>query len=531
MFCDAGFFKLSTTCIACPVVPWPLLVFAVLLAVAVYLASKKRLSIRQTTLLKILFFYVQMVVVSLALEVDWPSTQTGFVEAVSLASGELGLPIVAECYVSVGWYASFAWSLIGLFAAVGSVWLVTLVMHWRRRTQWQATEDAQADFALMSRTAEWQRLFVAVAAGMHLPLIKVLLGAFACIKSDDGDLVVAGSDDGTSCTSATHLAVQVLSGVALFVFGIVGPIVAMLFVLRLRDKGEMDKAEVQAHWGALYEGYERHFAHLEGVVAIRKVFVTLSLVVPAGPGVVSLLLALQSGAWTLFVAVCRPYERVQGRVLFGLLGRDDIVNELEIVASSVVTLHQIVGGVSVVGNDGTVWLEVGVVLLVVTLSFLLVLVWQLIRAGRGREVNPSIFNMRRARLDQNNLLMQWSSALNSDDFESLERVWLEGVRHARQCAEFAAWKADPSSVRADDLPFVSMALAADETSRGQLESDLRQSIDLDAVHRIKVAAAESGHFDIVRAAVDREQSLAQPSSSRSKRPQTQIAPARLDPIQ
>ena len=509
-FCDAGFFKLSTTCVACPVVPWPLLVFAALLAVAVFYASKKRLSVRQTTVLKIVFFYVQMVVVSLALRVDWPSTQTGFVEAVSLASGELGLPLVAECYVSVGWYASFGWRLAGPVAVVGSVWLATAAMHRRRRARRTAGGDADGDFALMARAAGWQRLLVAVAAGMHLPLIRVLLGAFACDKNEAGDLVVAGSDDGTSCTSTTHVAVQAASGVVLVVIGAVLPVLAMWFVLRLRERGEIDKAEVQAHWGGLYEGYERRFCFLEGVVAIRKVLVTLSLAVPVGAGTASVLLAAQSLAWTVFVAVVRPYERVRGRALFGLVRRKDLMNELEVVASSVVTAHQIVGGASVAGNGGIVWDEAGVVLLVVTVFVLAMLVWQLVRAGRGREVNPSNFSVARSRQDQSSLVVEWSSTLYRGDFEAAERLWTEGVRHARQSEEFAAWKSGKSGVRpvrAEDFPFLGMAIAADETDRVDLEARLEGARDVESLDQVIAAAASSGHFDLVRAAHERRVAL------------------------
>ena len=102
-------------------------------------------------------------------------------------------------------------------------------------------------------------------------------------------------------------------------------------------------------------------------------------------------------------------------------GRERLLGRPWIMASSVVTLHQIIGGASVVGNNGAVWEEAGVVLLVITVFVLAMLVWQLVRTGRGREVNPSDFNTFRSRRDQMNLLGEWTSALHRKDFETAER--------------------------------------------------------------------------------------------------------------
>ena len=236
------------------------LVVAVIVYTAIRSAQKPRSLI--AIYLKIFMNYLQMVVVSSSLNLNWPSFVRAFLSGQEQAGGVAEQLFSFECLfqdITITKGNMYVTKLIGIsilplgmFAVAALTWIS---VWWCFRIK---------ETGLKMRATVVVILFI-----LHPTVTKMMFSFFACMDLGTGDFWLI-ADLSIKCWDSSHvrqILLVVLPSIVVWVVGL--PSIAMFYLIFKRHK--LDEWSVKQVFSFLYKGYERPYFYWEFVIVYRKV--------------------------------------------------------------------------------------------------------------------------------------------------------------------------------------------------------------------------------------------------------------------
>jgi len=252
--------KVSNIAISSLLILAALIVLALVVWTAINSALKPQSLI--ATYIKIFTNYLQMVVVSAALNLNWPDFAKTFLNSQEVAGGLAEQMYSFECLfqdtsVSTGslFYTklrTYACLPLALFLLTLAAWALLL---WLKKVE-RFVRKIVSSIVII--------LFV-----LHPSLTKAMFSLFACMDLGDGQLWLI-NDLSVVCWERSHVH-EILTVVApsmvVYVFGL--PLLSLSYLAKKRQK--LDSIDMKMMLCFLYKGYQRKQYYWEFVILYRKV--------------------------------------------------------------------------------------------------------------------------------------------------------------------------------------------------------------------------------------------------------------------
>jgi len=243
-----------------------LIVIVALLVVALIVFTAIRSAQRPRSLiaiyLKIFMNYLQMIVVSSSLNLNWPSFVRAFLSGQEEAGGVAEQLFSFECLLqdaNISQGSMYFAKILGIsclplvmFALAGVTWLCVLCC-----------------FHIVEIWLKTKATLVVILFILHPNITKLMFAYFACMDLGTGELWLI-SDLSIKCWDAGHvrqILLVVLPSIIIWVVGL--PTIALFYLVVKRHC--LETWNIKQVFSFLYKGYERPYFYWEFVILYRKV--------------------------------------------------------------------------------------------------------------------------------------------------------------------------------------------------------------------------------------------------------------------
>ena len=247
------------------------IVALVVLALVVWTAITSALKPQSliATYIKIFTNYLQMVVVSTSLSLNWPNFAKTFLNSQEMAGGLAEQLFSFECLLEdVGVSTrDMYYVTLQIFAALPAVLVLLAMVVWVVLRGCKKVEQMGRKMVASA---------VIILFILHPSLTRSMFSLFACMDLGDSQLWLI-NDLSIVCWSRSHLQqilMVVLPSMAVYIFGL--PLLSLLYLLRKRVK--LESMDLKLMLCFLYKGYRRPHFYWEFVILYRKVLMIAAFV-------------------------------------------------------------------------------------------------------------------------------------------------------------------------------------------------------------------------------------------------------------
>ncbi len=319
--CSAGYYPLLDSCHECPDVPLlPLLIGVAALAALSLLSLAGILTAGRMQVLRELAGYVQVLSISIAINLEWlPPTFVGVVmtwlQGVWDGVGLYSL----HCMMDVSYYSSLAMLVLGMVAAAVAMVVMIVVSRklaaksHKRALDRLSRDGGKADDSNRhsKRTQVLEQLLVTMLLLFLMPLTRKLMQAQACMETGFGSRLKA--DITIACDSPSHIAWRVVLGIITVALVVVLPAAMAVLLRRLRRTGSLHHYPALA---ALYEPYVAAYPYMESIrVVWQALLIVGTLWWSNNPWWQCGWSIVITGGYTIVVAGLQPWIRTPRSVL------------------------------------------------------------------------------------------------------------------------------------------------------------------------------------------------------------------------
>lgn len=334
---------------------------------------------------KIFMNYLQMVVVSAALNLNWPTFVKTFLNSQQLAGGVAEQLFSFDCLLQGHSTGSLYFAKVQMYAGLPLGLFLLSVVAWLTVAALTKVEN------LLKKLVATAVILIFI---LHPSLTKVMFSLFSCMSLGDSRTYLV-NDLSIVCWDSEHMKqilTVVIPSIVIVLFGL--PLFTLLILVIRRSK--LDSNSMKITLCFLYKGYTRSHYYWEFFILYRKVAMITASVFLAQVSI--RMQALTVLAILLFALFCQ----LQVRPFF-----DPMLNRLEVKAILVSALT-IYSGLYYDTNKLNVWLKIGIFGVMILANAYFLMSWL-------RLVSPVLLKTIKERLSK---LLQWRK---SHRIRALER--------------------------------------------------------------------------------------------------------------
>jgi hypothetical protein len=323
--CEPDWSKTSAdTCSPCPEVSLNILRLAgigvlvvIAVSVLIYMTMSRTSVNLRSVFFKILLDYFQLVALTAAFKLQWPSFVVALFSSLSVSSEATDQFVSYDCFLDIDqspvYYKRLLLICLLPVIAAGLVAIGSFVV-------WFFFEGKFKNTFLTS--------LVIVMFLIHPNVIKAMFSCFNCMEIEPGQLWLRDSLD-IECWTGEHLWSAVLIALpGLVVWGLGIPTVTLLILIKIR--GQLGKSASSKKFAFLYQGLKPSHFYWEFVILYRKILITILSVFlsPVSIPVQALLLLAVLVLAAFMQSRCSPYTL-------------EVLNQLELlsIASATCTIY------------------------------------------------------------------------------------------------------------------------------------------------------------------------------------------------
>lgn len=250
--------KASNISISTLIIIAALIVLALIVWTAINSALKPQSLI--ATYIKIFTNYLQMVVVSASLNLNWPDFAKTFLNSQEMAGGLAEQMFSFECLFQDTSTSQVFYTKLRTYAVLPLALFLLTLLTWGLLL-WCKKVDRLARKIVAS--------IVIILFILHPSLTKAMFSLFACMDLGDGQLWLI-NDLSITCWEQSHvkeILTVVVPSMAVYVFGL--PLLSLCYLAKKRLK--LESIEMKMMLCFLYKGYQRKQFYWEFVILYRKV--------------------------------------------------------------------------------------------------------------------------------------------------------------------------------------------------------------------------------------------------------------------